>query len=171
MRVVVVVVVTYAIRGGDNRGFTGGNRTSRSAIDSSRSGASLPPKAARPTSLRDECPAGSGILQVNYSLQWVARRGVGGTRTTGVHLPPVDICPPCASSAGVKLRGERVRARAHACVFVYARILVKFSLSSVRRSRETVNFRGTDCCRRTTGTTSYDRRTPFASCGFNRTNV
>jgi len=88
-----------------------------SAIGFSRSRALLLNLKQQPTSLRDECLAGSGILQVNYSLEWVARRGVGwhahhwGTPAPRRHLSP------CASSAGVKLWG-RMRVREYVCTYV-----------------------------------------------------
>ena len=90
-----------------------------SAIGFSRPTASLLNLKQRPTSLRDECLAGSGILQVNYSLEWVARQGVGwhahhwGTPAPRRHLSP------CASSAGVKLWG--MRAHRWICLYVCMR--------------------------------------------------
>lgn len=98
----------------------GGNRTHlRSAI--SRSRISLLNLRQQPTSLWDECLAGSGILQVNYSLEWVARRGVGwhahhwGTPAPRRHLSP------SASSAGVKLWGTN----ASTYVNVFVRMSVR----------------------------------------------
>lgn len=92
-----------------------------SAIGFSRSRISLLNLKQQPTSLRDECLAGSGILQVNYSLEWVARRGVGwhayhwGTPAPRRHLSP------CASSAGVKLWGTYTRTYVNMFVRMYAR--------------------------------------------------
>lgn len=81
---------------------------------------------------------GSGILQVNYSLEWVARRGVGwhahhwGTPAPRRHLSPYE------SNVEVKLRGTYARGtyvRECICMYVvYATIPVK-SLSSVLRNR------------------------------------
>jgi hypothetical protein len=96
----------------------------RSTIDFSRSRASLLNLKQQPTSLRDECLAGSGILQVNYSLEWAARRGVGwhahhwGTPAPRRHLSPY------ASSAGVKLRGTYVHTYVNTFACMYAAILV-----------------------------------------------
>lgn len=105
-----------------------------STIDFSRSRSSLLNLKQQPTSLRHECPAGSGILQVNYSLEWVARRGVGwhahhwGTPAPRRHLSPY------ASNARVKLRGTYVHTYVNtfACMYVRCNSRHK-SLSSAWR--------------------------------------
>jgi len=93
--IIIVVTDTDSLAISTMSGFASGWQSGlRSAIDRSRSRASQLSPKQQPTSVRDECPAGSGILQVNYSLEWVARQGVGwhahhwGTPAPRRHLSP-----------------------------------------------------------------------------------